>query len=554
MLEHVVEVSDAPEELERVRGLARYSADPLAELLGEPWLLDEPRVLQLVSSRRGELTEAAENSQGPERARWIACTALWVLGAPGAQERIAGLAASSRQPARILDFLNWHASDTGARVTEPALRDALLRHLDSNDPAVVKAAIQTCGILDVPGHKARFLALLESDSPVDPERLAFWLSRRRDPRVLALAEALARAAPPDGRDSYLETISNLAQPARGRAASDLPDSSPDLLDAAYTLLVQLIEEGITPKRWQSISHSLAARPLPVGAALMEKLLAESSDRYVRGQCRRGLARLRGDHTSLLTPEAEESLGWPGATTIAELVAGPGREPDDSLARTLIQRAGTMSSWNRYWAFLAALQIGSDAVEGEVMAAARSLSRYERCLLIWRQSQRDVGDAVERLIELGLLPATSRETLEELPDDDDSPLCKLAALASRAGLGFSFDTEEGSVPPPHDGLLRFFAWHSDGEFQPEFLGQNGYQVSFIHHGRAYAVCFDDLRDYYDTVAVARIVNRALADAGCRRRFRGFDTGSQDACFVFGEPGALRQAARELDLPRAAHSGS
>src|SRR5690606_26906267 len=76
---------------------------------------------------------------------------------------------------------------------DPALNALLLKQLEDPSPDVVKAAIQTCGYLQVPGVYDALLKLAERPDAPDRGRILFWLSK--GPLTSAVLKAALASLP-----------------------------------------------------------------------------------------------------------------------------------------------------------------------------------------------------------------------------------------------------------------------------------------------------------------------------------------------------------------------
>lgn len=164
----------------------------------------------------------------------------------------------------------------------------------------------------------------------------------------------------------------------------------------------------------------------------------------------------------------------------------------------------------------------------------------------------------RLAELGLVPPPTEDGLRLLLEREEETHDWSRAVMGQAGLTVAFDAETGEVPCRHDLLIGYFAEGSGGLFLPEAVLQQEQEddddcdVQFIFRDRLYRFVARNCGDYYDTERTAAAINRALEDASLAQRFVDLDTGDQTACYLFGDPARIRQAAEEFGWALAACS--
>jgi hypothetical protein len=175
-------------------------------------------------------------------------------------------------------------------------------------------------------------------------------------------------------------------------------------------------------------------------------------------------------------------------------------------------------------------------------------------LRWLLKGITVHDAVDTSMRHGLVlekPSAFDDAVAESPFD---PYAHWRSIARRSGVVACFDTETSTFPNRHDALiLRELAAASRGAFRPTEAVElwretnDSYDVAFACDGRWFHFTARGMGDWYDVESTVEAVNAALAESGQEERFRGIDTGGQDAFLVCAPPPQLQQLAEELWLP-------
>ena len=185
-------ISTDPAELARARELARRARKAELERvfgqLAKPAFLDS-ETSELIDANRAEAVprfEAALAEKGITDKGVGAALHLIRLRAKSGRSYARRVleSGSNAQRKRVLNGLDANVYGEDAERAhraflfgDPAMLPALLACLESADVGVVKAAIQKCGILQVPGARTVFLRLLERPDCPDKGRLLYWLSK-----------------------------------------------------------------------------------------------------------------------------------------------------------------------------------------------------------------------------------------------------------------------------------------------------------------------------------------------------------------------------------------
>jgi hypothetical protein len=108
------------------------------------------------------------------------------------------------------------------------------------------------------------------------------------------------------------------------------------------------------------------------------------------------------------------------------------------------------------------------------------------------------------------------------------------------------------------LIHEFAEASSGRFNPQWPVQfwlrkdenddnAPYILQFVYRDRLFRIGAENYGDWYDVVAVSRIINFALETAGQPERFIALHSDGQFAKFVFADPAVFVPLADKYSLP-------
>ncbi|MFN3648842.1 MAG: hypothetical protein ACK47B_04600 [Armatimonadota bacterium] len=583
-----IEVSADPAALRRARELgARRQREDRAEELDTLIMMadvDAESFAALRKRRAGVVPVLRKQLEGPAGSRNSQRTAaafmLLRLGDP------AGIDAARKAltvPGESFAVLGAAAELGPAdRAKLPGLEGVVLRSLDSRDRELRRVAVEAAGRLASPAMNRRLLELIRKGDETGG-RAAFWLSQAAPSEELIRLSA-ARLRSTDQQESYWY-LTGLAE----AAAAKSPAVSAAAVEACAQALTRRRDDGLgggTSGGEASALEAVAEHGGAKAAELLERLARASTTpdplraRALEALARRDPPRGRALALSLLSiPELRSAA----ISTLGTAGRGSG---DAELVRVLRETAARSQDGDGVApaAASALLLIGGDAAIRAAAALADRLDPADRAAVRWAEHGITAEKALQRLGELKVLDekalararaklaaALKQEPADRLTDDgiyeysqagreaDDPTGAKrfLGATFEAAGLLTSFDAETGVIPVRHDRLLRDFARHSGGAFKPEapyerWLGSDDdeeapYVVQFIHGGKLYKFKAENLGDWYDVTAVVDAANRALADAGERRRFVALVGDGQVAELVFADPEALAAAAKELFLP-------
>lgn len=442
----------------------------------------------------------------------------------------------------------------GFLFADEELVSALLRRLGDSNDEIVKAAIQCCGYLEVPGANAQFLDLLERSNAPDRGRILFWLSKG------------------------------------------------ELTEEVFTYAVRAFDASDPDERW-GVSIFEAFARLPSGPL---KSRAQDQLRGILDQWPDdGSQGYRGDRLSLLTTLAEsasgDDLSWVrqlaknegGLYAVAPLVAWIRLAPDEGRSvllkwvhdeerrRTAVEAAGTAyrnsedaevvdqlaniakeSEGRQLSAICSSLNsIGGDAAHQAIEDVAQGLDPAE--LARFRQT----ADAIQLQEITRALQVEGLLTTEELnaateriasPDQSEEQRPPgLFDVLYAADSALAFDVETGMLPCRHDELVDSFAKASRGRFDPAAVHEQWHQdheedfdapytLQFVFDNRLYRGEIRNLGDWYDVERVVAMINSALADSAVQERFVALAAEGQIALFVFADPDKLLPLAKQFNM--------
>jgi len=543
------EISTDPEAIAQARTRAGLRLDPLEAVLDDPHELTKPGCVRRVRLERARHIAAltARAATGAAADRLKAGIVLAFLDDPAGEQAFHTLlteAPTDTARGEILEAIahGWtgvvsevdlpahvhrrRIAGVAPGIANPELAALLVGYLDDARRTLRASAIAACCALEPAGAMPRFLELMRASSGNLRRRMAtahaFAPSREL---VGWLDEAISRLGDTEERGELVEVLAIVA-------GGDGP-----LGELACDGLHARVAKAPLDNHTPSIIHALSRHPRAEHVAFYERVLAKSRDTSSRGDALTALVRLQpaAEAIELLQAKLEDrQLSYRAFELLSELDPG-----NVVLCHVALERARKADPDERAWLLARARAAGAPASAIEPLAA--DLGRYERCALRW---QRTARDAVRQLIAIGIVPA---DTSLDAIDDERRSLDTLYDALETIGVLLRFDTETGTVPP-HGHLVRDFAWHARGRFQPAWISSSiGTYVAFEIGHRLVQVTLEDLGDYYDHRGVAEAVNAVLEADGVDERFHAVATGDQDAAYVFATPEAVRRARDELDLP-------
>ncbi len=443
-------------------------------------------------------------------------------------------------------------------LTDKRLVEELLRQLDDDNPDVVKAAIQACGKLELPGVYEKLIALLDRPNVPDPGRILYWLSKgplteevldaairvsqvhanNEDHWGLTLFEAFARSEDADLRERARGELKRqlFAWPDKGALGYDVSRSG---------VLVALAETADESELdWLRATfdkeHGYYAEPLLVALVRLEGDV--------------GRARL----LALLQDPENRSIAVQAAGKIYE---GSG---DEQIVRKLAQISEGIEEGEVHRICNALRAIDGELARKELATLVDGLDPTSRASLFRFLAQYgiNVEQTTSRVVTAGLIDeATAELALQKLKARDEhekGDVPGLLDVLSAANLVVWFDAETGMLPCRHDELVAEFSTQSRGVFMPTAISEQFHQrneddfdaeytLRFVYEGKLYSGRLRNFGDWYDVERTVSMINRALADAQRKQRFVALATDGQTASFVFADPELFSPLADEFHLP-------
>jgi len=542
-------VTTDPGELAEARQLAALATPkPLSpEALGDLWVLsldvlpaEMPR--DQVETR---LHQVVAESGAPMRARAnAACLLALMRPAKGQQCILELLRGSKRKDKQALLLTLGFLDEQVLRVTDPELATELLSLI--SDDGVGASAIQTCGNLGVPGTKEALWQQLPHSGQETTSEILFWLVRL-DPGRRTLT-ACSKALPEmqgRWRDRCLGALTGFFD----QAETDLAQGAAELIAADLLDRIAAGKIGILTFPQGTCADVLRHGNGPRARALAEAVLGKSKDRYLQRCAYVAMRRYDGPERKqrilkgLARPEEfrsaleaiEEFYAKTGDTDVVDALVRETRKRRDSQDLRLLARV--------------LITVGGRRVPSEVRAISRRLSEAEGKSLLMALERVSPLELATQLAANGIVAGERVQELVAIATAQSAQYSSegvesqvgLFELLSAAGLLVGFDVETGEVPVRHDRLLADFAKASNGAFQPEACYEKmlrkhpedweaPYRVQFIHADRLYRINVRNLGDWYDVERIVLACNRALSDAGERRRFMQIASDGQCASFV------------------------
>ena len=566
--ENWLTVLSDPADLKQARELAeRLDRERLEAILGKldnAFVgLDEIRLLQAheeeVRRRMRPLIERGKVSRNSIAAAFVLCQLGDFSGLPHIVRALES--GSDEQRLKVLSDLDYSLVKRPEVRNDQRLQRALLAQLDHANPDVVKAAIQDCGSLHVPGAAEKFAKLLEGANPPDPGRLCYWLSQL-DPRPEFLRRVIGFWK--DEKQSLdhwaFVALSEFAECDDAQTRQAAREKLRKIVDAK---LPQLKNQGhFDSGRYQleGAIDALVQHATKDETAWLKSLLREPLSSWRKANVLSALARVGGEEGKAHLFEIKDpELRSSAVPAFGEAFANTGNAR--AIERLLNIAAGEKSSHQAAEIALALNRIGGEGKSAALRLADR-LKATDRRNVMWAVEGWSAETQMDEVVETGAIGrADYKNALREIRQGEyyepDQPI-GLESVLFHIKVGLAFDAETGLLPCRHDLLLLDFADASNGLFQPAAVSEQwhqqhaedyeaAYTLQFISEGRLYRARLRNFGDWYDVERIAQTINRALADAGRTPRFIALESGDQTAEFLFGDPQILTALAKKFQIP-------
>jgi hypothetical protein len=554
---------------QRAEENSRAEFDALIEGLGGEYWWAGPDTVQLIESRKDEaltrlnalLTPGAPTAKGTAAALFL-CR----MGIESVRPYLVRVLAEGDATLRVRvlneigESLLGYSEENQRRYREfvqaaPDLVAGLVKHLDDRDVKIVKAAIQCCGSLQLPGANERFRALLARPDAPDRQRILFWLSK--GPLTSDLLDvALATPAsvdpnnPPD--TSLLAAFARqddvqLRQRARQELVRILDlwkDDGRLGFRGDRISLIEVLAETSGPEDLEWLRRAAAQEHGYYGQPLLARLITLEGDA--------GRERLE----TLLTDRARRS---DMVQVAGRVYAGTG---DSRIVAAIAAAAAGADPETTLTIATVLLDIGGDEARSQAAALVPRLEPTQGEHIQRRLNSPAIEELDAAVAGSGVMsPAAlqrARAEFRSRPGGDSGWPPGLFEYMTAGGCAMIIDAETGELPCRHDRLLQEFAAASDGSLRPEAVHQEWHQeneedfeaeytLRFVHQSALYSGRLRNYGDWYDVERTVEIINRALSDAGLAQRFVGIGTGDQTAAFVFADPARLGPLAEQFHLP-------
>lgn len=322
-----IEISTNPKEIEAARKLAQQVEETeferLLDNLGEIWYFGEDE-LTLIRSRQEDVLPkliALAKQEGATPESIGAATALCRLREPAGLRHFCRVLESGNAKQRLEVLHRLNDDDAEFFLSEPRMAPLLLKQLDDGDPKIQAAAVQACGILELPGASAKFAKMLASPEAPDKDRLCFWLGRgARTAENLELVVKTLDATDDDEAHWIVSALSDFAD-------SPDPKVSAGALAAIkqHLLGVERGEREADPYRRDEIVRVLVKHATREDLPWVKQQLKSTSSRYSKGEILRPMARLDKENAIAMMQEhlSGGDLKDHAAQAIGELYKGSG---------------------------------------------------------------------------------------------------------------------------------------------------------------------------------------------------------------------------------------
>lgn len=546
-------VTDSPEELAAARLLASettpapLSLEALADVYGVS-LATLPIHLPREQAE-ARLRDAINRKDAPLHARQNAACLLWLMDPAQGQECLLRMLREGTHKEKQMLLLQLGFLEKDTPIAEsPALAAELLTLLA--DEELGQQAVTTCGHLRPPGiTEALWKALPRSVGDTRSEML-FWLVRL-DPGRKSL-DACAAALPSQQDDARRRCLTAIAMFFL-LGETEFTQEATELVATELLRQISVGDTGILRFPQYECVAVLRHGNGPQVRKLAEAVAKSGEDRFLRLNAYLAMRRWEGDARKemvLAGLESPEQFDF----ALAAITRFYGRTGDEAIIDALLQASRVRPGVRDQVALgRALLAVGGDRVPPEVRTIAGRVPAREGSNLLMELERKPPLEVAKQLSEAGFLAAeripeilaAAAKRAEESATDDGARPAGVLELLDAAGLVLTFDVEADEIPVRHDRLIADFAEVSSGAFRPEASHETmlpedaedseaSYRVQFIHGGRLYRMQARNLGDWFDVERVVRACNRALADAGERRRFIPLPSDGQCASFVCFTP--------------------
>jgi hypothetical protein len=431
------------------------------------------------------------------------------------------------------------------------LVEALLAQLEDSDEGVVNAAIQCCGILGVPGARARFIGMIQQSKITDKSRLLYWLSRGELTEALfdIAVEASKGVGPDDhwGATIFEEFAKSADESLRTKAKNRLREilkGWPDDGKQGY--------QGSRLSILSSISNAANEGDLD----WLRELLNTESGLYGVEPLVASIRLSPKEGKELLVQWLDDDAKRRAAIDAAS--ASFVGTADEEIVRALSTRA-SLAEGHELQAICTALNsVGGNAAQDVIEQYATKLDPASLSHIRQKHNQDSITSIAETVKSSGLLSAAEIEAaVARLTKEDGDYDSGLFGLLYAAKSAIAFDAETGILPCRHDSLILDFAAASRGRFDPK-AGleiwhrkdqedfESPYTLQFVLDRTLYKAEIRNLGDWYDVERVVQMINVALSQSGIPERFVGLAAEGQIAVFVFVDPSLLPGVAKKFNM--------
>jgi hypothetical protein len=426
---------------------------------------------------------------------------------------------------------------------------AMLQQLDPKETSVAQAAVQSCGMLSVPGFRTRFIELLKEPTYPQRPRICYWLSES-DLTADLLDVVIQTFTSRDFNEHWSEHLvlalvrsdnDQVSERAREWLKQALRKNGISISDLYYI---------------DALSETSDDDDLPWLREILDKDVFRSSlGAIIRISEDEGRKRLLD---ALRNETTQNQAIWAAGEAYAD-------SEDEELVRILDALTRTQSKDFEIICFHIG-KIGGEVSRIKLRQLVDRLDDIEAAS-IRRQflNAMPLPELLDVIRTSGLLSeqqlktasTTIKEHITEHEETDD-PTFRDVLL--HAGIAIEFDVETGQLPCRHDRLLTRFVDVMQGKFKPESVYQTWHQadeedyeadytLNFIHQGQLFEGQLLNLDDWYDMSHLIPMVNAALIESGVPERFIPLATDTQIATIVFADPEKLIPLSNKLHMPIA-----
>lgn len=433
----------------------------------------------------------------------------------------------------------------------PPLASLLLGQLADPNEQVVKAAIQCCGYLSVPGANEEFRNLLQNKQAPDKDRLLYWLSQGElTPALFDYAVEASRKIESGNHWAptiFVKFVTSAEEPLQTRAKDQLreiltgwPDDGRRGFDGSRLDILSALSENADESDldWlrelvDSESGLYASAPLAAYVRLDPKHGRELLIQWLYDDEKRRAA----------IDAVGESYRETGDGEIIKVLAELTLDAD---GRELDSLCGALSA------------VGGEAANDAIEKVAHKLDPASLSYYRQVRSKHSLAEILKVVLSSELLTeAEAQAAMEQLEAGDEESDPGLLGLLFAANSAVGFDVETGMIPCRHDSLVLDFAKASRGRFQPESVleiwhrtnsedFEAPYTLQFVVDDTLFAGEIRNFGDWYDVERVVQMINAALAHQKVDERFLGLAADGQFAMFVFAHPDRIIEVAERFNL--------